>query len=93
MALDIVWSREAEDQLDEIITYLEDQWTEREISAFFRRLEECLNLIQSAPQRQKDSLRKPGVKEFQHSPQTTIFYSYDRQKINILMIWANRKNI
>ena len=92
MALEIIWADEAREGLEEIIEYLESHWTEREISRFFNRLEECLEKIQVAPQRQKDSLRKPGTKEYQHSPQTTIFYTYDDQRVNILRLWMNIKN-
>jgi plasmid stabilization system protein ParE len=92
MALEIVWSDEANAGLDDIIKYLEDNWTEKEINLFFLRLEECMNIIKTAPHRQKDSLRKPGTKEYQHSRQTTIFYSYDDHAIHILRLWVNVKN-
>lgn len=92
MALRIVWSEEANEGLDAIIEYLVENWSEREIRHFFIRLEECLDKIQEAPHRQKDSLRKPGTKEYQHSPQTTLFYTYDDQAIYILRIWTNKNN-
>jgi len=92
MALKIVWSNEASEGLDNIIEYLENNWTEREINLFFLRLEECLENIKEAPHRQKDSLRKLGTKEYQHSSQTTIFYTFDDQAVNILRIWTNVKN-
>lgn len=92
MALEIVWTDEANEGLDETIDYLERKWTEKEISNFFQRLEECIDKIKEAPQRQKNSLRKPGTKEFQHSPQTTIFYTYDDKVVNILRVWTNFKN-
>lgn len=92
MALEIVWSDEAKEGLDNIIEYLENNWTDREIRRFFSRLEECLEKIKEAPHRQKDSLRKSGAKEYQHSPQTTIFYTYDEQVVNILRVWTNVKN-
>lgn len=88
----IVWSDEANEGLDEIIEYLENNWTDREIKNFFIRLEVCLDKIAEAPHRQKDSLRKPGTKEYQHSPQTTIFYSYDNNHVNILRVWMNAKD-
>ncbi len=92
MALEIVWTDEAKNQLDEIIAYLEENWTEREISKFFVRLEECLAEISQNPNRYKDSQRKQGTKEFQHSKHTTIFYSYDKEVVNVLLLWPNRKN-
>ncbi len=92
MALEIVWTGEATEGLDEIVEHLEENWTEKEISKFFTRLEECLEKIREAPQRQKDSLRKSGTKEYQHSPQTTIFYTFDDKVVNILRVWANLKD-
>lgn len=92
MALEIVWTEEAEEQLEEIITYLEEHWTEKEITKFFKRLEDGLSEIENAPHRYKDSIRKPDCKEFNLSPQTTIFYSYNNQVINILLLWINKKN-
>ncbi|WOK08368.1 hypothetical protein RT717_06915 [Imperialibacter roseus] len=44
MALEIVWSDEANEGLDEIIEYLEENWTEKEIHHFFTRLEACLSI-------------------------------------------------
>ena len=45
MALEIVWSEEAENQLDRIVDYLEENWTEKEIEKFFKRLEEALKQL------------------------------------------------
>ncbi len=92
MALAIAWADEANEDLDEIIEYLESEWSEEQIRNFFTRLEECLLNIQEAPHRQKDSIRKEGTKEYQHSSQTTIFYSFDDKSINILRLWANLKD-
>lgn len=92
MALEISWSDEANDGLDEIVEYISSKWSDRELANFFIRLEECLEQIKEAPQRNKDSLRKNGVKEFQHSPQTTIFYTYDDSKVYILRLWLNAKD-
>lgn len=40
MALEVVWTDEANEGLDEIIEHLKDQWTDKEIHNFFTRLEE-----------------------------------------------------
>lgn len=92
MALRIDWTDEANEDLDSIIEYLEEKWTDEQIHNFFARLEECLTNITRAPHRQKDSLRKEGTKEYQHSPQTTIFYSSDDKVVNILRLWTNLKD-
>lgn len=92
MALTVVWSEEAEEQLDEIIDYLSQNWTDKEISNFFQRLEERLGQIMVAPHRYKNSERRKNTKEFQLSSHITIFYSYNKLAVNILLLWVNKKD-
>jgi plasmid stabilization system protein ParE len=49
MALAIKWTLEAEIQLDQIIEYLEKNWTHREIKTFFTKLEEGIKTISKNP--------------------------------------------
>ena len=92
MALEVVWTDEAKVQLDEIITYLENNWTNKEIISFFRRLEEGLIQISENPHRFKQSDRMKGAREFQLFPHTTLFYSYNDRQVAVMVLWANRKN-
>ena len=93
MALEVLWTDEALDQLDEITRHLGIQWGQKEINRFFQRLEDSITAISENPHTYKNSLRRPGTKEFLHSPQTTIFYSYDDQFIYVMLIWANRRDL
>ena len=92
MALAIEWTLEAEKQLDDIIEYLESNWTDREIRNFFRKLEKALKVISNKPLQQKISERKEGAYEYQLSPQTTLFYSFDKTTATILVLWLNKMN-
>ena len=92
MALVVEWTLEAEKQLDDIIEYLESKWTGREIRNFFRKLEKALEVISTKPLHQKKSERRQGTYEYQLSPQTTIFYSFDKSVATILVLWLNRMN-
>ncbi len=92
MALEVYWTQEALDLLDEIIDYLQNHWTDREISAFFQRLEKAIEELRNSPSRYKRSARKPGAYEYQLAPQATLFYSFDDKRLNVLLIWPNKKN-
>lgn len=92
MALGIVWTKVAETQLEDTIEYLESNWTHKEISKFFKRLEEALDEISKYPQRSKLSQRKVGAREHQLSRHTTIFYTYTETTVAILVLWSNKKN-
>lgn len=62
MALTIVWTDEAKAGLHEIVEYLENHWTEKELLAFFTRLEHCLEKIKDAPHRHKTQRENPEQK-------------------------------
>ena len=92
MALKLKWTKEAEGQLDLLIGYLEENWTEKEISNFFKKLETGLNTICQNPEQHKASVRKDGTREYQVSSQTTIFYDFDKTTATILVLWQNKMN-
>ena len=91
MAFKIIWSKTAIQQLDETIDYLEKEWSDKELSNFFNRLEESLTAIQENPNTYKNSYRKQGLKEFQVTSHNTIFYTVNANTINIVTFWANKK--
>ena len=90
MALEIEWTKTAEDQLEGITSYLEANWTEKEIKQFFRKLEGGIETISAHPKQQKKSIRKEGTYEYQLSPHTTIFYSFNKVKVTVLLLWSNK---
>ncbi len=92
MALKIVWTQEAENQLDETIKYLESNWSNDEINNFFNLLEEAIQTITKAPTRHKKSIRRSGTHEFQLTPHNTIFYSFNSKEVTVLLFWSNRQD-
>lgn len=89
MALKVRWTKEAVDQLDGIIEYLELNWSEKKIRTFFRKLEEAINALKEHPDRHKLSERKTGTREYQLTRHTTIFYDFDDAHVTILLLWQN----
>jgi plasmid stabilization system protein ParE len=49
MALTIVWTRRAEEGFDQILRYLEQNWTDREIGNFVRNTYSFLELLKMNP--------------------------------------------
>ncbi len=90
MALRVQWTREAVQDLDVIIDYLETHWSEREIRNFFGKLEEGIQHIRQDPDMYKRSDRRNDAREYQLAPQTTIFYDFDDDVVTILLLWQNR---
>ena len=86
------WSLEAQANLNNIITYLENEWTAKEIRYFSERLEKQLSVILQTPEIYKTSSRKLGLRECQITNHNTLFYTYDDEKLYIVAIFDNRQD-
>lgn len=90
MALIVEWTEEAQKQLDGVIEYLEQNWTEREIKNFFKKLERELNIVSKNPETFRLSQRLPGSRVCQITSHTTVFYVFDHQILTVLLLWSNK---
>lgn len=88
----VVWSIEAQINLDSIFTYLERDWTEKEVRKFAECLENQLLLIVKGPEIYKKSLRMEGVRECQITFHNTLFYTFDDENLYIVTIFDNRQD-
>jgi plasmid stabilization system protein ParE len=87
----VVWSQEAVENLNKIIQYLEENWTEKEIKKFVLMLEKQISIIKTQP----DSFPKANkldVRRSVLSNQTTIYYNIYQDTIRIVTIFDNRQN-
>jgi plasmid stabilization system protein ParE len=87
----VVWSSEAVENLEKIIAYLEEKWSEKEIKKFIKKLEKQISVIKkqplSFPKSQLIEARKSVL-----SKQTTIYYKVFEDVIYIVTIFDNRQN-
>lgn len=87
----VIWSEEAVENLKKIIQYLEENWTEKEIKKFVKKLEKQISIITTQP----DSFPKANnldVRRSVLSKQTTIYYNVHQEAIRIVTIFDNRQN-
>ncbi|HEY5511903.1 MAG TPA: type II toxin-antitoxin system RelE/ParE family toxin [Prolixibacteraceae bacterium] len=88
----IDWTVEALNNLEGIIGYLTNRWTDREISNFYKLLDKRLEIISKSPHTFPDSELKTNVKRSVLSKQTTVYFEVKTDKIVILSLFDNRKN-
>ncbi|MGI8892644.1 MAG: type II toxin-antitoxin system RelE/ParE family toxin [Bacteroidia bacterium] len=62
MALKVSWSTEAIENLEEIVDYLEKNWSENEIKKFFIKLEKVIDLISQNPKLFKTSITQKNIR-------------------------------
>ena len=88
----IDWSDEALDNLDSIIEYLQNKWTDREISRFFKKLDKHIDLISKNPLLFPVVDLTTNLRRSVLTQQTTIYYAIKNDVIVILSLFDNRKD-
>ena len=69
----LIWSEEALNNLKDIIGYLENKWTQREIKKFARLLEKHLDLIKDNPKLFPESELSNGFRRAVISKQVSLY--------------------
>ena len=95
MAFDykILWTDEAIDNLESILDYLNNHWTQREVDNFKLRLSKLISLIQHNPELFPFSPYNSKLRKAVLSTQTTIFYEVSGQLIHLVYLFDNRQDI
>ncbi|OYT12089.1 MAG: hypothetical protein B6I19_10340 [Bacteroidetes bacterium 4572_114] len=88
----IVWSDEALRNLRDIIDYLENRWTKKEIQKFARLLDHQINLIENNPFLFAKSVHFKGLRKSVLSKQTTIYYRISDFEVHLVTLFDNRQN-
>ena len=87
----LVWTEESLENIKGIIKYLEDNWTEKEIKKFVRKLDHILNLIQNNPKlfpkADPINLRKAVV-----TKQVSLYYRIERREVHLLSLFDTRQH-
>ena len=90
--LKIRWTEEASKNLDSIITYLQDNWTTKELTRFFTKLEKQISILSIFPEAFPISKKKSRVHRCVFMKQLTIYYTIENEHLVLLSIFDNRQN-
>ena len=88
----IIWSDESVKNLDSIINYLEQNWTEKEVKKFINHLNKRIKLISLNPLLFPSTPKSKKTRKSVLSKQTSIFYRITENRVEILSIFDNRQN-
>ena len=88
----IIWSDEALSNLKGIITYLENNWTEKEIRKFALLLEHQLDFIKKNPLMFSFFKRGKKIRKAVLTKQVSIFYRIENEDIQIVTLFDNRQS-
>ena len=88
----IIWTDEAFRNLENIITYLEKFWTEKEIRKFARLLDKQLILIKKNPALYPFSKKSDDIRKSVLTKQITLYYRIIEREIYLISLFDSRQN-
>ena len=91
MAIKIIWTNKAEKTFDDIIEYLQNQWSEKSAIKFVRKANEIINSISLNPYTFQKS-NKENIRRAVIMKHTSLYYEIIESKIYLLIFWDNRQN-
>jgi len=90
--LKIRWTEEATKNLESIISYLESNWTTKELKKFFQKLEKQLLLLSIFPEAYPFSSKKKSIHRCVFTKNLTIYYTVKDDYLVLLSIFDTRQN-
>ena len=88
----IIWTDEAFRNLENIITYLEKFWTEKEIRKFARLLDKQLILIKKNPSLYPYSKKSDDIRKSVLTKQITLYYRIIETEIYLISLFDSRQD-
>jgi plasmid stabilization system protein ParE len=92
MALEIFWSKRADNKFDKILEYINSEWGERVTSAFVKKVYDFLDILVEFPEIGTLENTKRNIRGFVIVKQITIFYKLSGDNIILLNFFDNRQN-
>ncbi len=91
MALRITWTEEAENTFEAIVLYLQNNWSEKEVQGFVKRVNKVLTLIRENPNLYRRSKQK-GIHEAVVTKHNTLYYQVLEERIVLITFWDTRQD-
>jgi len=88
----MMWSDRALADLKNIINYLTENWTQREIQNFARKLDKRLDLISVNPNLFPGTTKRKSVRKSVLTKHTVIYYKIDNDVVTIVTLFDPRQN-
>ncbi len=94
MAIVIKWTNEAKQTFDKNISYLTEEWTEREIKNFVKQTNNIISRIAAHPEMYPASRKNSKVRKAAINKYIILYYRYYSIKKDIILLtfWHNKQD-
>lgn len=88
----LLWSERALTDLKNVIDYLTENWTQKEIRNFAQRLDKRLNLISVNPNLFPQTIKRKNVRKSVLTKHTAIYYKTEGNVVTLVTLFDSRQN-
>lgn len=92
MALEILWTRQADHKFDKIIEYLLHEWNQKVTESFVKKVYDTLDTLAEFPEIGTMEHKEKEIRGFTIVKQINVFYKVSNNKIIILNFFDNRQS-
>lgn len=92
MTRKVVISKIAEKKLESLFDYLIEEWSVEVKRKFVERLDSSIEIIKSRPEIFPESKKGNGLRKCVITKQTTLYYRFNSQQINVVTIFDTRQD-
>lgn len=89
---EIFWTANAISELNDTLEYLEEKWTESELSNFSKKLDHTIELISKNPELFQVSKKKMDVRRAVVAKYNSLYYRTKNNTVEILSLFSNRQD-
>ena len=88
----VIISKTAEKKLKNLFEYLIENWSLKVKMDFVKKLDNKINLLKTHPDGFPESGKLKGLRKCVITKQTTLFYKFDSERINVITIFDTRQD-
>ncbi|HEY4327298.1 MAG TPA: type II toxin-antitoxin system RelE/ParE family toxin [Mucilaginibacter sp.] len=88
----LIWSDRAREEYSKLQEYLYAEWGEEIARRVIKEIAQTVDRIQNSPEHFPVFSKKRKIRRCVASPQTSIFFNANRDRIEIVSVFDNRQN-
>lgn len=90
--MEVYFSRRAKNSLENLLDYLEKEWSLKIKHAFVSKLDSAIGTISDFPESCPVSKKRNGIYKCVVSKQTSFYYRIKKENIEVIVFFDNRMN-
>lgn len=96
MAVKVIWTQEADETFTNNISYLENEWSDKEIKNFIQQTEKVIDRIAKYPESYPAGNTNRNYRKARLNKYIALFYKYykaSEKKIVLITFWNTKRDI